>query len=159
MRRSSVLAFAAGCVLLLAACSSAGDLDAQQRATAAELVDRHAARAMIELSEDDRTCAVGQLSAQTVGALDTEGADLRPLADAVVGCVGESLIAASVLRSQIGSVDSESLDCAVAELDRTFVVDLVAGEMDDSPLRAKAEIEVARALALCLDLDELLDRQ
>ncbi len=145
--------------MLLAACSSGSELDAEQRASAAALVDGYAARAMIDLSEEDRTCTVDQLTVETLGALDDEGSGILPLADAVVDCVGESLIGASVLQSQIGSVATDSLDCAVGELDRTFVVDLVAGAMDGRPPRAKAEIEVARALALCLELSELLERQ
>ena len=159
MRRSLVLASIAGCVILLAACSSGNELDPQQRSAAVVLIDERAAQAMIELSEDDRACAVEQLTVEALTALEGEGGDVRPLADAVVDCVGESLIAASVLRSQVGSVTDESLDCAVDELDGTFVVDLVAGAMDGAPPKVQAEIEVARALALCLELGELLERQ
>jgi hypothetical protein len=97
MRRSLVLASIAGCAILLAACSSGNELDPQQRSAAVVLIDERAAQAMIELSEDDRACAVDQLTVEALTALEGEGGDVRPLADAVVGCVGESLIAASVL--------------------------------------------------------------
>lgn len=159
MRRCGLFASVAGCAALLLACSSGNGLDATQRSTAAALIDERAASAMIELSEEDRACAVDHLTLESIEALDTAGSDPRPVADAVVDCVGESLIAASVLRSQIGSVAPASLECAIDELDRTFVVDLVAGAMEGQPPKVQAEIEVARALAVCLELGELLDRQ
>lgn len=109
---------------------------------------------MIELSDEDRDCVVDELTpADLDGARNDE---VAPVADAVVSCVGDELIGASVLRAQTVGISEASLDCAVQELDRRFVVDLVAGAMNGAPPRAQAEIEVARVLAVCLDLDELL---
>lgn len=159
MRQRGLMTGVAGVAVLLTACSSGSDLDAVQRSRAATLIDERAASAMIELSDEDRECAVDQLTVEVIDALELDDSDPRPVAVAVVDCVGESLIGASVLRSQTGSVDPVSLDCAVDELDRPFVVDLVAGAMEGQPPRAQAEIDVARALAVCLELDELLERQ
>jgi hypothetical protein len=159
MRRCRLFASVVGCGVLLVACSSGSGLDPEQRSTAAALIDERAVSAMIELSAEDRACAVDHLSVETIEELKAQDSDPRPVADAVVDCVGESLIAASVLRSQIGAVAPASLDCAIDELDRTFVVDLVAGAMEGEPPKVQAEIEVARVLAICLELGELLARQ
>lgn len=145
--------------VLLGACSSGSDLDTAQQSRATALIDERAASAMIELSDEDRGCVVDQLTVEELDALELDDSDPLPVAAAVVDCVGESLIAASVLRSQTGSVDPASLDCAVDELDRAFVVDLVAGAMEGQRRRVQAEIDVARALAICLELGELLERQ
>lgn len=109
---------------------------------------------MIELSDEDRDCVVDELTPDDLEGLRSD--EVAPVADAVVSCVGDDRIGTSVLRSQIGEISEASLDCAVRELDRRFVVDLVAGAMNDASPRAQAEIEVARVFAVCLDLDELL---
>lgn len=141
---------------LLAACSSDPRLGEADRATAGAIVDERAALAMIDLSDDDRSCAVAQISPDDLDELQRQRPDLTRAAEVVVDCVGQDLIGASVLRSQAGTADSASLDCAVNELDRRFVIELVAGAMADEPPQVRAEIEVARALGVCLELDELL---
>lgn len=82
---------------------------------------------------------------------------VAPIADAVVSCVGDQLIGASVLRSQTGEISEASLDCAVDELDRRFLVDLVAEAMSGTRSQVQADIEVARVLSVCLELSELLN--
>ena len=117
------------------------------------VVDR-AASAMIELSDDDRDCVVDDITPDDLEGL--RSGEVASVADSVVSCVGDELIGASVLRSQTGAISEESLDCAVGELDRRFVVDLVAGAMNGTQPLVQAEIEVARVLGICLTLDELL---
>ncbi len=141
---------------LVVGCSADDGLDTAQRTEAENLIDQFATTGMIELSDDDRTCAAGAMSSADLEALRAEPPELQSAAEAVVECVGENVIGASVLESQAGSVSPTSLECAVDELDRRFIVDLVAGLMAEAPPQAQAEIEVARALSLCLDLDELL---
>ena len=58
--------------------------------------------------------------------------------------------------AKMGTEPAVNYACAADELDRRFIVDLVAGLMAESPPQVQAEIEVARALGLCLELDELL---
>lgn len=152
-----VLAFLLA-VALLVGCSSEEGLSAEDRLQAAVLVDERAALAMIELSEEDRSCAVDRLSPDDLEELEGEQPDLTTAAEAVVDCVGEDLIAASVLRSQAGAAAPASLDCAVGELGLQFVIELVAGAMAEEPPQVQAEIEVARALGVCLELDELLQQ-
>lgn len=142
----------------LVGCTPDERLGADDRTRAAALVDERAALAMIELSDEDRSCAVDRLSPEDLDELEGEQPDLTTAAKAVVECVGEDLIAASVLRSQAGAAGPASLDCAVEELDPQFVIDLVAGAMADEPPQVQAEIEVARALGVCLELDELLEQ-
>lgn len=139
---------------LLAGCSSSTDLTAEQRQQALVLVVDRASLAMIELSDDDRDCVVDALTRE--GFVAAQADQLGPLAEAVVSCVGDDRIGESVLRSQMGGLSQASLECAVRELDRRFVVDLVDGAMSGASPRAQAEIEVARVSAICLDLDELL---
>jgi len=141
-------------VLTVAGCSSGDELDAAQRGEAQVLVVERATSAMIELADEDRDCVVDELTPTDLDGLRRD--QVVPVADAVVSCVGDELIGASVLRSQAGEISQESLDCAVGELDRRFLVDLVAGAMNGVQPQAKAEIEVARVLSLCLKLDELL---
>lgn len=138
----------------VAGCSSSAELNADQRQEAQLLVVDRASSAMIELSDEDRDCVVDELTPDDLEGLRSD--EVAPVADAVVSCVGDDRIGTSVLRSQIGEISEASLDCAVRELDRRFVVDLVAGAMNDASPRAQAEIEVARVFAVCLDLDELL---
>lgn len=138
----------------LVGCSSSGSLTAAEQAEAQLLVVERSAAAMIDLSDEDRDCVVDDISSSDLEGL--RGDDVSAVADAVVSCVGDELIGASVLRSQTGEISPESLDCAVGELDRRFVVDLVAGAMNGSQPLVQAEIEVARVLAICLELDELL---
>jgi hypothetical protein len=155
---SSVAAAVAVFALSLAAagCSADEDLGPEQRADAEAIIDQRAAVAMIELSDDDRSCAVDRLGPADLEGLQRDRPDLSAAAEAVVECVGPELIGASVLRSQVGSAEPASLDCAVRELDRRFVVELVTGAMADEPPQVRAELEVARALSVCLELDELL---
>ena len=139
---------------LFAGCSSADDLNAEQRAEAQALVVERATLASIELSDVDRDCVVDEMTPSDLEGLRTD--QVTPVADAVVSCVGDELIGASVLRSQTGEVSQASLDCAVDELDRRFLVDLVAGAMNGTTSQVQAEIEVARVLSICLELDELI---
>ncbi len=141
---------------LVVGCSADDGLDSAQRAEAETLIDQLAATGMIELSDEDRTCAAGAVNIADLEGLRAEPPELQAAAEAVVECVGENVIGASVLESQAGSVSPTSLECAVDELDRRFIVDLVAGLMAEAPPQVQAEIEVARALGLCLELDELL---
>jgi hypothetical protein len=142
----------------VAGCSSDPPLGEADRVTAAAILDERAALAMIELSDEDRSCAVGQISPDDLDEMQRDQPDLTRAAEVVVDCVGPELIGASVLRSQAGAAAPASLDCAVNELDRRFVIELVAGAMADEPPQVRAEIEVARALGVCLELDELLRR-
>lgn len=135
-------------------CSSADELSDEQRVEAQALVVERAATAMIELSELDRDCVVDEMTPSDLEGLRTDV--VAPVADSIVSCVGDDVIGASVLRSQAGEISDESLDCAVGELDRRFVVDLVAGAMNGSQPLVQAEIEVARVLGVCLELSELL---
>lgn len=139
-----------------AACSSGEQLSPEQRVEAASIVEERAAVAMIDLSDEDRACAVDRLQPDDLVELRRDEPDVTAAADAVVSCVGPELIGASVLRSQAGTVSPASLDCAVRELDRPFVVELVAGAMAEEPPRIRTELEVARALGVCLGLEELL---
>jgi len=139
--------------IVCAGCSSADDLDADQRIEAQVLVVERTMRAMIELSDEDRDCVVDGITPTDLEAL--RNGEVDAVADAVVSCVGDELIGASVLRSQAGEVSSSSLDCAVGELDRRFLVDLVAGAMNRIQPQVQSEIEVARVLSVCLELDEL----
>jgi len=148
----------AGMISGLVGCSSDDTLSTAQRVDAAALIDERSAIAMIELSEDDLDCAVSQVSPDQLDGFGLAPPVWDPAAEAVVSCVGEELIGASVLRSQAGSVAATSLDCAVSELDRRVIVELVAGAMAQEPSPARAEIEVARALGVCLELGELLDQ-
>lgn len=109
---------------------------------------------MIELSEQDRDCVVDAITPADLDGL--RDGDVAGVAGAVVSCVGDDLIGASVLRSQTGEISAASLDCAVSELDRRFLVDLVAGAMDGTQPQVQSEIEVARVLSICLELEELL---
>ena len=152
-RSVAVVALGSG---LVVGCSAGSDLDPTQRAEAETLIDELATTGMIELSDEDRTCAAGAVSIAEFEALRADPPELQAAAEAVVACVGENVIGASVLESQAGSVSPTSLECAVDELDRRFIVDLVAGLMAETPPQVQAEIEVARALSLCLELDELL---
>ena len=138
----------------LTSCSSGEALNTDQRAEAQLLITERAELALIELSDDDRACVVDDLTPTTLEGLRND--QVEPVADAVVSCVGDELIGASVLRSQTGEISPASLDCAVGELDRRFLVDLVAGAMNGTQPQTQSEIEVARVLAICLDLDELL---
>ncbi len=156
VRRAAILL--ASVPWLVVGCSGEAGLDDTQRADAETLVDGLATAAMIDLSAEDRICAGASMSVADLEALLAEPPDLTVAADAVVGCVGEEEIGASVLASQAGSVAPASLACAVGELDRRFIVDLVAGLMADAPPQVLVEIEVARALGVCLELDELLDQ-
>lgn len=147
--------------LLLGGCSDDVALPEADLDEARRLVDDRAEAASIDLSEEDLTCAVERLTPADLEGLrgaaeqpDVEA--VRGAAEAVVDCVGVDLIGASVLRSQAGAVSESSLECAVDELDRRFVVDLVAGSMVGSTPRVRAELEVARVLSICLELDELL---
>ena len=110
--------------------------------------------ASIDLSEDDLQCVVDRMSPEDLD-LASSG-QFGTIADHVVSCVGSDLIGQSILRSQADEIGAESLACAVAELDRRFVVDLVAGAMSGDVESARSEIEVARVLSTCLTLDELL---
>lgn len=139
-------------------CSSAAELTAEELQEARTLVDELAAVAMIDLSTQDRACAAERLTPDELAVLRSDRSDPAPVANVVVDCVGEALIGRSVLRSQSGSLSDASLACAVDELDRSFVVELVSGAMAQEPPRVRAEIEVARALGVCLELDELLDQ-
>ena len=139
-------------------CSSDVALSADQRADAASIIDQRVAQAMIELSERDRECVLDRLEPDDLVVLQAADPVLEPAAAAVVDCVGSELIGSALLHSQVGAVSTESLDCAVGELDGEFVVELVAGAMDDRPPQATAEVAVARALGVCLELDELLDQ-
>jgi hypothetical protein len=143
---------------MLVGCSSNDRLGEAERIEAAAIVDRRAALAMIELSDDDRSCALDRLSPEDLEEMQRDPPELASAAEAVVDCVGRELIGESVLRSQAGAVDPASVECAVDELDRRFVVELVAGSMAEKPPQVRAEIEVARALGVCLELDELLRR-
>ena len=88
--------------------------------------------ASIDLSEDDLDCVVDRMSPED---LDRVGAEqFETVAEHVVSCVGRDLIGRSILRSQAGEIRDASLACAVAELDRRFVVDLVAGAMGGEDL-------------------------
>lgn len=137
-----------------AGCSASDSLTADEQSEAQQLIVERSAAAMIDLSDDDRDCVVDHISSSDLEGL--RGDDVGAVADAVVSCVGDELIGASVLRSQTGEISEKSLDCAVGELDRRFVVDLVAGAMNGAQPLVRAEIEVARVLAVCLELDELL---
>lgn len=138
----------------LVSCSDDPDLSQEQRSVALELVAERSMDAAIDLSNDDLFCVVDAMGPADLQQLETGYVD--QVADLVVSCVGSELLGRSVLRSQAGEISDPSLDCAVAELDRRFVVDLVAGAMVDEVPRARVEIEVARVLSLCLQLDELL---
>lgn len=157
--RSTVPAGIAAIVIVVAAvagCSSGDGLDTGQQIEASRIIEQRAAIAMIDLNEEDLSCAVDRLTVEDLGQLQRDLPDLIPAAEAVVSCVGPELIGASVLRSQAESVASASLECAVAEIDRRFVIELVAGAMAEEPPQVRTEIEVARALGVCLELDELL---
>lgn len=138
----------------LVGCSSAAQLSAEQRSEAQALVVDRAAVAAIELNDEDRDCVVDDLTPDDLADLRADR--VASVAEAIVSCVGDETIGASVLRSQAGEISPASLDCAVNELDRRFVVDLVAGAMNGSQPQAQADIEVARVLGVCLELDELL---
>ncbi len=154
MRSVAVTPLIAAALVIAAGCSSSAELTADQRAEAQVLVVDRAASAMIELSDNDRDCVVDEMTPDDLEGLRVD--QVAPVADAVVSCVGDELIGASVLRSQTGEISAPSLDCAVGELDRRFVVDLVAGAMNGTPPLVQAQIEVARVLAVCLSLEELL---
>lgn len=141
-------------LLVLAGCSSSASLDSEERAQAETLVIERAGQASLELSDEDRNCVLDRMEPTDLEGLLVD--DVRPVADAIVSCVGESLIGASLLRGPAGQISEESLACAVDELDRKFVVDLVAGAMNGTQPLVQAEIEVARVLAVCLELEELL---
>lgn len=141
-------------VLMMMGCSVAPTLSAEQRTEADQLVAERSVVAMIELSEQDRGCVVDQMAPVDLEAL--RGGEAQTVAELVVSCVGQELIGTSVLQSQIGEISPQSLECAVSELDRAFVVDLVAGSMTERVPRAPVEIELARVLSLCLELEELL---
>jgi len=138
----------------VAGCSDATDLSVDERASALEMVEQRSMDAAIDLSVDDLDCVVDQMGRNDLASL--EAGRVERVADLVVSCVGEDLIGRSVLRSQAGEIGDESLTCAVEELDRRFVVDLVAGAMSADVPRARVEIEIARVLSVCLELDELL---
>lgn len=149
----AVAALVVGAILVVG-CSSSPSLTAEDRAEAQLLVVQRSSDAMIELNDADRDCVVDALTVGELAGLRED--DLGPVADAVVTCVGIDLIGASVLGQQSGEMSAESLDCAVDELGRPFVVDLVEAAMSDRLQAVQADIAVARALAVCLELDELL---
>lgn len=140
--------------LVAVGCSSADALGATQRAEAQTLVIERASIAMIDLSDEDRDCVVDEITPLDLDRL--RNGEVGEVADAVVSCLGDDLIGASVLGSQVGEISEASLDCAVSELDRRFLVDLVAGAMNGTQPQVQSEIEVARVLSVCLELEELL---
>lgn len=148
------LVFAGGLALVALGCSSAGELDATQRAEAQTLVIERATLAMIDLNDEDRDCVVDEIT--PVGLEALRNGQVDEVADAVVSCLGDDLIGASLLRSQTGEISQASLDCAASELDRRYLVDLVAEGMNGTQPQVQSEIEVARVLSLCLELEELL---
>lgn len=151
--RDAVLGLAA-MMLIGVGCASSASLSPDQRVQAEGLVVERAAQASVELSEEDRDCVVDAMEPTDLdGLLDDQ---VRPVAEALVGCVGDDLIGASLLRAPAGEISEASLACAVDELDQRFVVDLVAGAMTGTQPLVQAEIELARVLAVCLELDELL---
>ncbi len=132
-------------------------------APTAERVTQLAAVAGIALVAEDAICTASQLDDATAVALaadSPESKSVATMAAELVDCVGSEIIAHSALLPQAGGIRESSLSCAAAALDDEFVISLVAMGMSDEVLsRGASELAVVTAFSLCLEVDELLERQ
>jgi len=81
------------------------------------------------------------------------------LAAAIVECAGSDVIARSALASAVDGASEASIECAAKELDPALLRSLLAANMmAEVQTDSLVELDIATALSLCLNPEELLDR-
>ncbi len=164
--RSRFGAALAGCGLLALASCGGSDVPQELQAPLADRVTQLAADASVPLDAEQAECVAASVPLDVAERLAAQSArdtvsndDAVTVSEGVIECVGDVVIGRAALISQAGGLRETSLDCAAAELDRMFLVQLVAAEMTGTDTgSAEVELQVATAFGLCMETDELLNR-
>ena len=131
------------------------------------LVSEQATSAGVELTPVDAECTARRLQDdQAVALTDAMAADqpvdatlATQLATAILDCVDPDLLARTALVPFTGGVGEDSVACTVEELDDELIGAMIAANLQGVPMpSAQVELQVATALALCLEPTELLNR-
>lgn len=148
--------------LLLTGCSGGSTLSERERSTVTSAIEQLSSVTGLVFSAEDEECVVDGLDAEVALALagDSVGeADGGAFAERVVECVGATEVATALLLPQAGGIRTSSLECAAEELDRAFVVSMVAAFVGVEPLEPSTiELRSQFALSVCLGPDELGER-
>ncbi len=130
------------------------------------LVADRAAAASVDLGEADAECVARRLTDEQANALasaiDDPGlsSDLsKTLSHAILDCVdADRLIRSASAPFTIGASEA-SIDCVAGKLNAALTERLIAANLEGIGLpAAHVELELASALGLCLEPEELLDR-
>ncbi len=157
-----------GAVLGLVACAGeASRLSEELVEPISVLVSEQAKAAGVELTPADAECAARRLrDDEAVALTDAMAADLpadatlaTQLATAILDCVDPDLLARSALAPFTVGVGEDSVSCTADELDDELIGAMIAANLQGVPMpSAQVELQVATALALCLEPAELLNR-
>ncbi len=160
--------FVSGSVLGLVGCGGEESrLSEELVAPISVLVAEQASSAGVDLGPADAECAARRLGDDEAVALtDAMAADLAVDADlatrlaaAILDCVDSDLLARSALAPFTSGVGEASVACTADELDDELLGAMIAANLRGVPMpSAQVELQVATALALCLEPDELLNR-
>ncbi len=130
------------------------------------LVSTRAAAASVDLGSGDAECVARRLTDEQANdlarSIDEPGLTVElssTLAQAVLDCVdADQLIRSATEPFATGATEAE-VDCIAGRLNAELTESLIAANLAGSGLpAAQVELEVAAALGLCLDPEELLDR-
>jgi hypothetical protein len=148
--------------LLLSGCSGGSTLSEQERSTVTSAIERVSSEIGVVFSAEDEECVVEGLDAEVAVALAGASigeADGGAFGERVVECVGANELAGALLLPLAGGIRTSSLECAAEELDRAFVVSMVAAAVGAEPLEPSTiELRSQFALSVCLGPDELGER-
>ncbi len=158
---------AAAGLLFLASCGSQSDRLSEELVDSTRgLVADRAAAASVNLGDADAECVARRLTDEQANALaraiDDPGLSVdlaATVARAVLDCVDADRLIRSATASFTEGASEASIDCIASKLNSELTESLIAANLEGVGLpAAQVELELATALGLCLEPDELLDR-
>lgn len=154
-------------LLLVGSCTSESDRLSEELvpSTTGLVIDR-AGAASVDLGDGDAECVARHLTDEQANdlatAVDEPGLSAglaATVSRAVLDCVDPDQLIRSATAAFTVGVSEASVDCVAGKLNRELTEALIAANLEGVGLpAAQVELEVATALGLCLEPDELLDR-
>ncbi|MEZ5228370.1 MAG: hypothetical protein R2710_17365 [Acidimicrobiales bacterium] len=166
-RRGLGIGMAALMLIVPVGCSSDTDrLSEELVASTSSLVLDRAAAASVDLGESDAECVARRLTDEQANrlarAIDDPGLEedlASTLAGFVLACVDPDQLTRSAIMPFAQGASDESVECITGRLNEDLIESLIEANLLGVGLpAAQVELELATALGLCLEPDELLNR-
>lgn len=166
-RLASVLSAVLCTAAVFSGCTDDTDrLSEELRGPTIELLADRTAGASLDVTDDGLDCAARRLTDEQANAIAAarDAPELSPelavaVSSAVLDCVDVDVLTRSAVGLFVIGASETSIDCVVGELNAVLTESLVAaGLAGDELPAAQVELELATALGMCLEADELLDR-